>query len=218
MQCSVALLVIAAVICFGNCKIPSKEIFNGLFRRVDFKRQASDIDQCVNDRLEAASADEGCMVGIDIINNNETFCRPNCKDLILRAIDECGGFRDYPGLRKFYSGLCDKNMNGEPCYSFFNRGINYVGHTENFCFFDLVVNNTCTCRSELMTEVQVQGCCINVYQDYLEAVLPANYSYNTNVIYEGCNVDQIEECSSMAPVSTLVIIIISFMLQTIITY
>ena len=40
MQCLVALLVCAAVVCSGNCKIPSKQILNELFRKVDFKHQA----------------------------------------------------------------------------------------------------------------------------------------------------------------------------------
>ena len=229
MQCSIALLVFAAVVCSGNCKMPSKQILNELFKRVDFKCQAS--DNCVNDKLEAASADEVCMIGDDEISTErdnqqtineiyEAFCRPNCKDLILRATDECGGFRDFPGLREFISGVCDTNMNGESCYSFFNRAVDYVVGTEIDCYVDQVLSGTCNCQSELMTEVQVQGCCINVYQNYLETVFrnTSNFSYDPKEIYEGCNVDQPEECSSMALVSTLAIIITSFVLHIMITY
>ena len=231
MQCSVALLVIAVVVCGGKCRMPSKQIFNELFRRVDFKRQASDVDQCVNDRLEAASADEVCMIGVDELNTAsdnqqatneiyEAFCRPNCKNLVLRVTDECDIFRDFPGLREFYSGVCDTNMNGQPCYSFSTRAVNFILGTEIDCFDDDDLNNTCNCRSELMAEVETQGCCINVYQNFFEAVFrnSSNFSYDPKEIYEGCSVDQPEECSSMALMSTLAIITTSFILHTMITY
>ena len=140
----VALLVFAV-----NCRMPSKQILNELFRRTDFKCQTSDIDHCVDNRLEATSVDEVCMIGEDEINPEgndqckinevyEALSRPNCKNLILKAIDECDGFRDFPGLRE-----CDTNMNGEPCYSFSNRAFSYVIDTEIDCYVEL--NGTCTC-------------------------------------------------------------------------
>ena len=211
--------------------MPSKQILNELFRRVNFKRQASDVDQCVNDRLEAASADEVCVFGVDELSIErddqqavnevyEAFCRPNCIDLILRVTDECGGFRESPGLRKFYSGLCDTSMSGQPCYSFLIRAANFIVGTEIDCF-DNDLNNTCTCRSELMAEVETQGCCINVYYYLFETFFQnesSGFSYNSRKIYEECNVDQPEQCSSMALVSILAIIINSIILHTMITY
>ena len=232
MQCSVALLIIAAVVYCGSCRMPSKHILNELFRRVNVKRQASDVDQCVNDRLEAASADEVCMIGENEINTEgddqrtineiyEVFCRPNCKDLILTVTDECGGFIGSPGLKEFISGLCDTNMNSQPCYTFFNRAFDFIVDTEIDCFVNEALNNTCNCRSELMAEVQTQGCCINVYQKYFDTATQdifSGFSYDPREIYEGCNVGQPEQCNSMALVSTLAIIITSFILHTMITY
>ena len=142
-----------------------------LHRRVNVKRQASDVDQCVNDRLEAAFADKVCMIGEDEINTEgddqqainiiyEVFCRPICKDLILTAIDECGGFIGSPCLKEFISDLCDTNMNSQPCYTFFNRAFDFIVDTKINCFVNEALKNTCNCRSELIAEVQTQSCCI----------------------------------------------------------
>ena len=117
MKLSLVLLMNAAFFCCGSVSIPSKQVLNELFRRVDFKRQASDVDQCVDDRLQAASADEVCMIGEDEINTegddqqtiNEIY-KIFCKDLILRVTDECGGLRDSPGLREYISGLCYQSV------------------------------------------------------------------------------------------------------------
>ena len=66
-----------------------------------------------------------------------------------------------------------------------------------------------------MTEVQIQGCCINIYQNYLGAV-SSDFLHDPKEIFEGCNVDQSEECSSMALVSTLTFS--SCFIHTTITY
>ena len=72
----------------------------------------------MDDRLEAASADEVCMIGDAELNTAsdaqqaineiyEAFCRPNCKNLVLRVTDECSGFRDFPGLREFLASVTE---------------------------------------------------------------------------------------------------------------
>ena len=108
----------------------------------------------------------------------------------------------------------------EPCYNFYSRVVNYFINTEIDCYVDQGLSGTCNCRSQLMTEVQSQGCCINVYQNYFEAVSrnSSNFSYDPKEIYEVCNVDQPENCSSMALVFTLAIISISFLFHTMITH
>ena len=229
MHFSVVLLLAAALSCCGSSSIPSKYNINEYFRKVDFRRQASDVDQCANDKLEAASFNEVCMISEEELNTvgndqqsiNEiaqVLCRPDCRNLLLRVTEECGG--SFPGLREFVSDVCDtKNMDGKPCYSFYNRAVSYFLNTESNCYVNQVLSGTCTCQSELMTEVETQGCCINVYQNYFEAISrnSSTFLYDPKEIYEGCNVDQPEECSSMALVSTLAIIITSFVLHTMIT-
>ena len=119
--------------------------FSNIVKRVDFKRQESDIDQCLNEKLESSSVDEACMVAESQLGSdndaqegvNEVFqviCRPECLEFFMEANDECGVFRDAPYLRDFYSGVCEMNENGQTCYKLFSRASQFIIDTEYNCF------------------------------------------------------------------------------------
>ena len=230
MSLSIALLF-TALVCVVNCSISAKTVIKEVFREFDFKRQATDSDQCVSDAIERASVEDICMIstseadaaGDDQASINEiyrAFCRPACMNIILGIQEECEVFDDFPGLREFVTGLCEVNDDNQPCYVYFSRAISFISDVEIDCYVDqLLDSSSCNCQSQLRAEVNAQGCCINIYHDYLRAVFQnSTISYNPQTVYNNCNVALPEECSSMALVSTIAITVTAFIFQALFAY
>ena len=108
----------------------------------------------------------------------------------------------------------------QPCYVYFLRANSFISDVEIYCYFNqLLENGSCNCRSQLRAEVNAQGCCINVYHDYLRSAFQnSTISYNPQTLYNNCNVVLPEECSSMALVSTIAITVTAFIFQAVFAY
>lgn len=96
-----------------------------------------------------------------------------------------------PGTEELSIGLCGTNNNGDVCYQLYGIGLDLISSEAN-CYNTYVSSRTCTCRSTLMNGVARQGCCINVYHDFISGL----NSYSPNVLYRECNVNRPGDCNN----------------------
>lgn len=119
----------------------------------------------------------------------ESFCKPDCGNVILNAYSDCGVFdHDLPvsGIEEFTIGLCGTNRHGDYCYEMVTVGMDLI-FTEATCYSTAVSTETCTCSSELAEVVKEQDCCINLYHELISGVQGS--TYNPPDLYYLCNVE-----------------------------
>ena len=203
----------------------------------NYKRQ-DDIDECVNNGLDSSDFSDQCKAQIAALEALDmdfvgpptalqsafntifsVFCDPECGNPLLQLLIDCGIEDDSPGEVDFIAGLCGTQRNGDKCYESLVVG-KVSTLIEASCYINFTVDGTCECKSELQTAVEVQGCCIDVYQDYLRALADEDdFDYNPNDLYDECGVDLPGGCnnspvsSSIALVSTTNAVIAALMLS-----
>ena len=176
-----------------------------LVRRIA-KRQI-DLD-CFYDELSNDDASSQCETvadeGLDFTTDEdfvyqstvnavyEQFCKPECGNPILAALDKCGA---EDSVIDFLSGLCGTNSNGDRCYESYVSSFN-LQNTELSCYTTYNLDEYCNCRSELESAVETQGCCLKVYQDYFSTI----YTYDLNKLYDECDVNVPRRCNN-SPIS-----------------
>ena len=180
------------------------------WREIDVKRQTSSSEQCVKDRFNSSSLCMRATQGGHLLSASQTefsevlqeFCRPNCHNVILEADDECGIYRDSPGLRDFLIGLCHMNDNGQHCYEMYSHTTQFITNTELNCLFSFTQTGSCNCQSQLSSAVETVGCCLYIYHDYYETLFEG-ISYNPRDLYKNyCSVTLPQQCSSIATTPT----------------
>ena len=215
MPLPIAILCTAAVLLHGaSCHLFPQAITNSL-TSIKHKRQAipDSVVQCVSNELDAAFSGNNSRFVLDcksaaidevevsmdssvlqsiITKIYRTFCNPECGKVVLDAYNECGYFdAALPGTEELSIGLCGTNNNGDVCYQLYGIGLDLVSSEAN-CYNTYVSSRTCTCRSTLMSGVARQGCCINVYHDFISGL----NSYSPNVLYRECNVNRPGDCNN----------------------
>ena len=98
------------------------------------------------------------------------FCTPSCGEEIRSAWTTCGAFRTLRAEVDFLSRLCDIHE-GTPCYSVFNE-LEVVVDNSVYCA-TRSDGSTCpiACSNVFQNIVRDYGCCIDVFIDYLGAVV-----------------------------------------------
>ena len=190
-----------------------------VMKKLDIKRQlASDVKQCVDQKLERVYAHPVCVKGttealIEDVSDYEgdeeeqdfnrayrRFCLPECGKPALKAYEECGYFEDRPSLRDFLMDMCATNKYGEACYTLFNSALEFINNTERECYFLSRLTESCQCPRKLLPAVKEQGCCINVYHRYYEGETNEGrykYAYRPNELYtKYCKIDLPAECNN----------------------
>ena len=174
-----------------------------------YKRQTDDQLQCVSNRLDVifegntASFVSQCksvavaQIQVDTSFQEQlssfycTYCNRECGDAINDAYDECDLFSILPaGAEAFDIGLCGINEGGSMCYQLYGDGLTII-RTESSCYDTYISRDVCTCQSELSEAVERQGCCLNVYHNYLSGL-----TYNPSALYNGCNVNRQSDCTN----------------------
>ena len=209
MPLPIAILCTAAVLLHGaSCHLFPQAITNSL-TSIKHKRRAvgDSVVQCIFNKLDTAIDGNNSLLlsdckssAIDQIDASKessaqtyrTFCNPECGNVVLDAYSKCGiFFANPPGTKELLIGICGTNNNGDVCYEIFDLGLDLVSSEVN-CSKAYESSGTCTCRSTLLNGVAQQGCCINVYHDYISG----RDSYNPNVLYRVCNVNRPENCNN----------------------
>ena len=180
------------------------------------KRQTNS-DECVDDELESADVDSVCLLtaqeeeqldfddelsqsSIDIIFRE--FCKPECGNAVLAAYIDCEAFEDE--FIDLLVGLCGTNQNGEQCYQRFTSALDFVSDTEPSCFVSSTNSGECDCKSELSQAVEEQGCCLDVYHDFITEVLDSEgIRYVPRELYNDCDVNLPGGCNN-SPISSSV--------------
>ena len=224
MPLSIAILCTSAILLHGaSCHLFPQAITNSL-TSIKHKRQAipDSVVQCVCNELDAAFSGNNSRFVIDcksaaidevevstdssvlqsiITKIYRTFCNPECGKVVLDAYNECGFFdAALPGTEELSIGLCATNNDGDICYQLYGLGLDLVSSESN-CYNTYVSSRTCPCHSTLLSGVAQQGCCINVYHDFISGL----NSYNPNALYRGCNVNRPGDCnnSPLAPLQEI---------------
>ena len=65
-----------------------------------------------------------------------------------------------------------------------------------YCYGDYTANDVCNCRSELLEAVREQGCCHNVYYDYVNYLWQQQGYIKADELYDACNVDLPTGCNN----------------------
>ena len=193
-------------------------------------------DNCVDNEVDSADLSAQCeqelfvleRLDLDFDNAPQSsfnalfsvLCNPECGQPIFDAIRECGTFDDSPGLFDFFIGLCGTQANGNKCYSSVVSGLDAVD-SEADCYVDFVQTGRCTCRSNLQDAVSEQGCCLDLYLDYVGTFLDEEYDMDFDIddLFEECNTNLPGGCnnspisSSVALVSTIAAVVIALMLS-----
>ena len=208
MQTFVVFACFAAVILQeGGSKTSSSQgAAHELVRRIVTKRQA-DLN-CINEKLSENNAaqcesvgDEGVELGqstgslLDQSTINavyEEFCKPECGNAILEALDECGADDSYID---FLSGLCGTNSDGDSCYEFFVSAVGLQGVAVS-CYTTYSQLGYCNCQSALETAVENDGCCLKVYEDYYSTVV----KFDLKDLFDECDVNAPRSCNN-SPIS-----------------
>ena len=224
---STVTLCVAIVLLHGvSCHLFPEAIINPLSsvnRPKNYKRQTLDeLRQCITTKFNAAfpgntsrfvsncrlSATREFQINVDaaalqaqIDAIYPTFCVPECGNVILKVYDDCGYWdileRVLPGIKQFTADLCSTNENGEKCYKMYGNAFTLL-QSESTCYATYKRIRLCSCQSLLSEGVSEQGCCINVYHNYISGLPGANYSPRN--LYNACNVDRPADCNN-SPIS-----------------
>ena len=217
---ALVLLVLSTFILGASChRFPRPQaILNRLLanhphsKDIIHKRQT----ECVDDDLESADVDSVCRLtaqeeeqldfdelsqsSFDIIFRE--FCKPECGNAVLAAFIECDAFEDE--LIDLFVGLCGTNQNGEQCYRRIVRTLDFTSNTELSCFINSTASGECECKSELSQAVEEQGCCLDVYHDFLTDFLDSDgIRYIPRQVYDDCNINLPGGCNN-SPISSSV--------------
>jgi hypothetical protein len=217
---SVALVVIiGTLVGLSESKIHPRSAYREVAKKLELhRRQTPEQDACVDAKIdEKLNNDSTCFQRVAelefvvdaILADTEDdqsavnlafqiLCLPECGLIFLEAEDECGVYDDSPGSRNFLVGLCGNNE-GTLCYEYFDRALEFLANVSIRCYIRVRLGSSCQCKSELESEVEEQGCCINVYQDFTRAVVEegsAGYDYQPNLLYGSCDVRQPNDCNN----------------------
>ena len=226
MQPSTVILCAVVILLHGvSCRLFPEVILDPLTtvnQLKDYKRQTiSELRQCVSEGITAAfpgntsSFVSACrasatqnIIEYDSSSLNAaylqsvlntvypTFCIPDCGNVALDVYNDCGVFDTFPGSEKITADLCSTNEKGEVCYKIYGDGFNLIT-SERACYDTYQATDQCTCRSVLSNGVSEQGCCINIYHDFVSGIPGA---YNPDRLYSECNVDRPADCNN-SPIS-----------------
>ena len=209
----VAVLVVVMVVFFAlsQGKIHPRTAYRKLKKLDTNKRQTPEQDQCVDAKIEENLSNSECMKRagelesvIDAVLADteddqgvvnaafQLFCLPECGTIFLEAEDECGVLD--VDSRNLFVGLCGNN-NGTPCYEYFYEALEF-SQTSIVCYFNATLGFPCQCRSQLLSAVGEQGCCINVYQDLAQAIAEERFIYRPDELYGFCDVRQPNDCNN----------------------
>ena len=193
-------------------------------------------DDCAENELDSADISAQCeqeflaleRLNLDFDNAPQSsfnalfrvLCNPECGQPIFDALRECGTFDDSPGLFDFFIGLCGTQANGNKCYSSVVSGLDALDPVVD-CYIDFFQTGRCICRSDLQDAVSEQGCCLDLYYDYLGTILDEDYDVDFDIddLFEECNTNLPGGCnnspisSSVALVSTTAAVVIALMLS-----
>ena len=181
-----------------------------------YKRQTTAQLQCVSNRLDVifrgnnASFVSQCksvavaQVQLDVSNPSRAqaqispfyraYCNHECGDAINDAYNECGAYSSAPaGTETLNIGLCGTNEDGNICYQLYGDGLTIV-RTEASCYNTYISRRVCTCRSALSEAGDRQGCCLDVYHNFISGLGPS--AYNPSVLYNACNVGRQSSCTN----------------------
>ena len=195
----------------------------------EYKRQ-TDVDQCIDDELDDAGVDSACKLAaesdLDFEEDSQAeinaffrqFCRPECGNPLLRAVEDCEDIdEDERIIIDFLTSLCGTNEDGERCYQLYTRASNHFA-VEASCSEIFAVNGVCSCKSDLQDEVEEQGCCLAAYQDFISDIID---EYNPSELYSECGVDRPSGCDNspisgsvplVSTITTTAAVIVSFIL------
>ena len=210
---SVAVLVVVMVVFFAlsQGKIHPRTAYRKLKKLDTNKRQTPEQDQCVDAKIEEKLSNSECVKRagelesvIDailadteddqgVVNTAfQLFCLPECGTIFLEAEDECGVLD--VDSRNLFVGICG-NINGTPCYEYFDETLEFL-QPSIVCYFNATLGFPCQCRSQLLSAVGEQGCCINVYQDFAQAIAEERFIYRPDELYGFCDVRQPNDCNN----------------------
>ena len=207
----VLVVVIVAFFVLSQGKIHPRTAYREMKKLDTNKRQTPEQDQCVDAKIEEKFNNSECAGEIEsvldaIISDTEDdqgvvnaafrlFCLPECGTIFLEAEDECGVLD--ADSRNFFVGICGNNQ-GTPCYEYYDETLEF-STTSFVCYFNSKIRSTCQCQSELLSAVEEQGCCINVYQDYVQARAEegsGGFIYRPDELYGFCDVRQPNDCNN----------------------
>jgi hypothetical protein len=220
MLLSVALVVIVGTLVgLSESKIHPRSAYREVAKKLEIHtRQTPEQDACVDAKVEIKlNNDSACVKRVAELESvvdavigeteddqsavNAAFqiiCLPECGTIFLEAEDECGLYDDSPRSRNFLVGLCGKNE-GTSCYEYFDRAQEFSVNVSISCYIRVKLGSSCQCKSELESEVEEQGCCMNVYQDFFQAVVEegsGDTKYEPNILYGSCDVRQPNDCNN----------------------
>ena len=114
----------------------------------------------------------------------EAYCTPECGTAMNNALNQCGVYSSfYPGIERFYVDLCGTSENGMRCYTLYDKAYDLI-QTATRCIQTLSSTGMCTCQSELTAGVDQQGCCTDIYLDFLQGV----FDYSPRALFRQCQV------------------------------
>ena len=169
----------------ASCSLVPNAVVEMLAKNKDHKRQEI---QCINNQLnihfqgntsqfvtncKAAATEE---VELDFSDRESVqehitrfftlFCDPECGNAVNDAYRRCNAYT--PGTEELNIDLCGINQNGIECYLLYGRGLDLIS-TEANCYNAYVSSDVCTCRSQLLSGIAEQGCCVDAYHDFTVA-------------------------------------------------
>ena len=122
-----------------------------------------------------------------------TFCVRDCGDVVLDAYNDCGVFDvGFRGTEELIVGLCGTNGNGDLCYTLYSEGLTLISN-ESSCYGSYNISSgVCSCRSDLSDAVDEQGCCVDIYHDFIAGL----GTYDPDRLYDDCNVNPPPSCNN----------------------
>ena len=210
------VVVLVALVAESRSKIHPLSVHKTIMEKLNVKRQTTDQDdECVEAKLNKTLPGTECEAGVKVIEQTlddafneaednqvlfnlifQLICIPECGNVFLQAAAECETFLDeIPGSGEFFVGLCANNQ-GTPCYTYFDSAIN-ASIDVAVCYSVYQQTETCQCEDELKSAVESQGCCLTVYQNFVQISAAASgFEYNPNEVYGYCNVRNPGDCSN----------------------
>ena len=208
------LSLTATVLLHGvSCHLFPQAVLNQLVTNVElpkqYKRQTTnELVVCVSDKLDAAfhgntsrfvSECKFAATFLDTSNLTSlitsifrTFCVRDCGDVVLDAYNDCGVFDvGFRGTEELIVGLCGTNGNGDLCYTLYSEGVTLI-NTESSCYGSYISSGVCSCRSDLSDAVDEQGCCVDIYHDFIAGL----GTYDPDRLYDDCNVNSPPSCNN----------------------
>ena len=210
---AILVVVIVAFFVLSQGKIHPRTAYREMKKLDTNKRQTPEQDQCVDAKIEEKFNNSECEKSagdiesvIDAILAEteddqgvvnaafQLFCLPECGTIFLEAEDECGVLD--ADSRNFFVSICGNNQ-GTPCYEYFDEAIEFL-QPSIVCYFNATLGFPCQCRSQLLSAVGEQGCCINVYQDLAQAIADdsGGFNYRPDELYGFCDVRQPNDCNN----------------------